>query len=179
MYTTQIDETWQPRIIPSAVAWTEAAAVLATQAGVERIGFRLNAPARLPVRLEGEARTVEISDRTPSVAWASLDDGAVVLDMDGLALTAALAEPPTVEAAVRSAGHAGDASQPIEAPMPGTVIAVRVGAGDEVAAGHVLILLEAMKMENTVTAPAAGRVERVLVSAGDQVRRGQVLVELS
>ncbi|HEY6608576.1 MAG TPA: acetyl-CoA carboxylase biotin carboxyl carrier protein subunit, partial [Candidatus Limnocylindria bacterium] len=51
--------------------------------------------------------------------------------------------------------------------------------GQEVEAGQVLVVLEAMKMENTVPAPSAGRVERVLVERGAQVRRGETLVELS
>jgi methylmalonyl-CoA carboxyltransferase small subunit len=62
--------------------------------------------------------------------------------------------------------------------MPGSVIAVRVSEGDDVEAGQVLVVLEAMKMENNVPAPAAGRVARVLVSAGQQVQRGETLVEL-
>jgi biotin carboxyl carrier protein len=62
--------------------------------------------------------------------------------------------------------------------MPGTVIAVRVEEGAEVDAGQVLVVLEAMKMENTVAAPVPGRVERVLVTAGQQVQRSETLVEL-
>jgi len=62
--------------------------------------------------------------------------------------------------------------------MPGTVIAVRVVEGDAVEPGQVLIVLEAMKMENTVPAPAAGRVERVLVEPGQQVQRGETLIEI-
>jgi biotin carboxyl carrier protein len=93
-------------------------------------------------------------------------------------MRAALASPPTVEAAVRGAAHEGAGAQLIKAPMPGTVIAVRVGEGDVVEAGQVLIVLEAMKMENTVPAPAAGRVAKLLVEAGHQVQRGDTLVEL-
>jgi biotin carboxyl carrier protein len=63
--------------------------------------------------------------------------------------------------------------------MPGTVLAVRVNEGELVEAGQVLVVLEAMKMENTVPAPAAGRVVRVLVQTGQQVQRAETLVEMS
>jgi biotin carboxyl carrier protein len=63
--------------------------------------------------------------------------------------------------------------------MPGTVLAVRVSPGDLVEAGQVLVVLEAMKMENTVPAPLAGRVERVLVEVGQQVQRAEALVEVA
>jgi biotin carboxyl carrier protein len=62
--------------------------------------------------------------------------------------------------------------------MPGTVLAVRVSSGDRVDAHDVLVVLEAMKMENAVTAPAPGRVARVLVRQGQPVQRGETLVEL-
>lgn len=67
----------------------------------------------------------------------------------------------------------------LEAAMPGLVIAVAVSAGDEVAYGQTLVILEAMKMELRVQAPYAGRVERVLVAVGQVVERGQRLVELA
>ncbi len=51
--------------------------------------------------------------------------------------------------------------------------------GDIVEAGQVLMVLEAMKMENNVTAPAAGRVESIAVAPGGQVRRGETLVVLA
>ena len=89
-----------------------------------------------------------------------------------------LSSPPTVEAAVRGATHDGPTAASIVAPMPGTVIAVRVREGDEVDAGQVLVVLEAMKMENTVPAPTTGRVARVLVAQGQQVQRAEILVEL-
>jgi biotin carboxyl carrier protein len=63
--------------------------------------------------------------------------------------------------------------------MPGKVLDVRITNGDAVDAGQVLLVLEAMKMENTVSAPAAGRVESVLVKPGQQVQRGEALVELA
>jgi propionyl-CoA carboxylase alpha chain len=61
------------------------------------------------------------------------------------------------------------------APMPGSVVRVEVAAGDAIAAGQLLLVLEAMKMEHPVTAPAAGTVTEVAVAAGQQVTGGQVL----
>ena len=66
----------------------------------------------------------------------------------------------------------------LAAPMPGTVIRVGVAAGDEVEAGQVIVILEAMKMEHSVRAPLAGTVESVSVRAGDQVDVGQVLAAI-
>jgi propionyl-CoA carboxylase alpha chain len=60
-------------------------------------------------------------------------------------------------------------------PMPGVVRKVRVRVGERVAAGAVLLVLEAMKMEQDVTAPAAGRVAELAAREGDQVEAGRVL----
>jgi acetyl-CoA/propionyl-CoA carboxylase biotin carboxyl carrier protein len=73
------------------------------------------------------------------------------------------------------AEHVGDAE--IRSPMPGSVIAVPVGNGDTVAAGAPVVVVEAMKMEHTLTAPVAGTVE-VLVEPGNQVRLEQPLVRI-
>jgi biotin carboxyl carrier protein len=62
--------------------------------------------------------------------------------------------------------------------MPGTVLAVTVAIGDEVAAHDPLVVLEAMKMEMPVLAPFTATVTAVHVEPGDQVASGAVLVEL-
>jgi propionyl-CoA carboxylase alpha chain len=59
--------------------------------------------------------------------------------------------------------------------MPGKVIKLAVEAGAEVAAGDVLVVLEAMKMEHELTAPAAGIVTELRVAEGDQVESGMAL----
>jgi biotin carboxyl carrier protein len=63
-------------------------------------------------------------------------------------------------------------------PLPGTVIAVHVGDGDEVADGDVLMVVEAMKMEHKITAHARSRVTAVLFAVGDRVDQGDLLVAL-
>ncbi len=63
----------------------------------------------------------------------------------------------------------------LAAPMPGTVLAVRVAAGDAVAGGQLLMIVEAMKMEHRITAPHAGVVREVRARPGDQVAAGDLL----
>lgn len=65
------------------------------------------------------------------------------------------------------------------APMPGKVLMVDVQPGDRVAAGQVLVVMEAMKMEHQITAPADGEVSEVRAAVGDQVDNGELLVVIT
>jgi acetyl-CoA/propionyl-CoA carboxylase biotin carboxyl carrier protein len=176
MWTTFIDERWQPNEpeIPDD-AWTAAARALI--ADRTHAGFRLNAAPTARLSIGSETRSVAVQGGA-SAPFVRLADGSVVLDLAGRSYRAALAAAPTVEAALRGASHEGAHAASIVAPMPGTVISVGVADGDDVEAGQVLVVLEAMKMENNVPAPAAGRVARVLVGPGQQVQRSEILVEL-
>ncbi|HWT50390.1 MAG TPA: biotin/lipoyl-containing protein, partial [Mycobacterium sp.] len=71
----------------------------------------------------------------------------------------------------------GDRQAEVLSPMPGSVIAVQVTSGADVTEGDVVVVVEAMKMEHSLTAPVSGRVE-VMVSVGDQVKVDQVLARL-
>jgi acetyl-CoA/propionyl-CoA carboxylase biotin carboxyl carrier protein len=75
-------------------------------------------------------------------------------------------------------GASAETDGALEAPMPGSVLSVRVTAGDLVQEGDVLVVVESMKMELTLTAPHDATVHEVRVSAGDQVTQGQSLVAL-
>ena len=70
--------------------------------------------------------------------------------------------------------HAGG----LTAPMPGKIIAVHVKAGDKVKRGQALLVMEAMKMEHTISAPAAGLVKEVFFAVGDQVTDGASLISV-
>ncbi len=67
----------------------------------------------------------------------------------------------------------------VNAPMPGSVLEVKVSIGDSVNEGDVLVVLEAMKMENELTASQAGTVGQVLVKKGDTVNSGDPLIVLT
>jgi len=74
--------------------------------------------------------------------------------------------------------HATDDQVALSAPMPATIIAIKVAPGQEVAAGDLLVLLEAMKMEVPIKAPRAGRVKSLACREGDLVQPGIPLLEL-
>jgi len=67
---------------------------------------------------------------------------------------------------------------PVEAPMPGMVIRYDVEEGDSVDDGDLLLILEAMKMENSITAPVSGTVKNIPFQEGDNVQKGDVLIVL-
>ena len=73
--------------------------------------------------------------------------------------------------------ESADSTQ-ITAPMPGKILDVRISAGQRVNAGDILIILEAMKMENEILAPAAGTVISVNAYVGASVNAGELLVVL-
>lgn len=66
----------------------------------------------------------------------------------------------------------------IKAPMPGLVLEINVTEGDEVAEGHKILILEAMKMENAILIHTNAKIKKVIVTSGQAVDKGQVLVEL-
>lgn len=66
----------------------------------------------------------------------------------------------------------------IAAPMPGLVVKVNVGEGEVVEKSQILVIIEAMKMENQMRSPMAAKVKKVVVKAGDRVDANQLLIEL-
>ncbi len=77
-----------------------------------------------------------------------------------------------------STGGTSTADGVVRAPMPGRIVRVNVSGGESVERGQALVVLESMKMENTVASPKDGVVKTVYVSADDSVQHGQSLVEL-
>lgn len=86
----------------------------------------------------------------------------------------AAAPAPAAPAAAPKAG--GPAN--VTSPLPGTVLRLVKNAGDTVAAGEVVMIVESMKMENEVVAPEAGRIASIAVAAGSAINTGDLLFTL-
>ena len=124
---------------------------------------------------------------SPASSEADADQPArrtFTVEIDGRRIEVALPEelvaasPAKRKPKKRRANKAAVSGDAVAAPMQGSVIKVNVAEGDEVAEGDVLVVLEAMKMENPVKAHKAGTVTGLSVEAGAQVNKAAVLMEL-
>lgn len=91
---------------------------------------------------------------------------------------ATVAQAPVQTAAPAQSAPAAASANAIVAPMPGTINAVKVTSGQQVKKGDVLVILEAMKMENEIYADKDGKVGQVFVQKGASVQTGTALVEI-
>ena len=99
------------------------------------------------------------------------------VDVEEIGAAAAPVAAPAAPAAPVAAAPAGGTV--ITCPMPGTIIDIKAAAGQAVAEGQVLVIFEAMKMENEIVAPFAGTIASVHVNKGDSVDSGKVLMVLN
>ena len=157
----------------AARAWAARRVVVGDEPFGAADGWRLGgAPAELMVELVsgGEEISVALDRPIDDIAVAAVADAhAVTVAVHGQQWTYHRPDPMRPRAAATTA----DAD--VVSPMPGTVLAVNVANGARVAAGAVLGVVEAMKMELALTAPYDGTVTQVTVTVGEQVPLGQVL----
>ena len=141
--------------------------------------------ARLKITAEGEEATVEVLFAGNGRIRASINGepieaeivpgyAEVLVSLGGETHALQKAPPPTVD----EAGPDADAAASLMAPMPGTVVKVLVEEGEEVEAGRLLLILEAMKMEQPVSAPHAGVVRSLPFGEGSLVPGGAMLAEV-
>ena len=101
------------------------------------------------------------------------------VEVEEVAEGAATVSPAPAAAAAPKAAAPVAAGTQVKAPMPGTILEVKVSQGASVKKGDVLAILEAMKMENEILAPQDGTVAQVNVTKGASVNSGDVLVVLN
>ncbi len=126
---------------------------------------------RYNINVNGKAYQVEVEE----VGGAS----APMASAPVVAPTPVAAPAPAPVAAPAAAAPSGGAvAGAMSAPMPGTILDIKVTEGQAVQAGDILIILEAMKMENEIVAPAAGTVTKIHTSKGSAVSTGDALVTI-
>ena len=118
--------------------------------------------------------TITVNGTPYNVTVEETAAGAAPAPVAAPAPKAAPAAAPAPKAAPAAAGAVA-----VNAPMPGTILDVKANPGAAVKAGDVLVILEAMKMENEIVAPQDGTVAAVNVKKGDSVNSGDVLVSLN
>lgn len=114
---------------------------------------------------------VIVNGKSYDVAVEELGEGAAPAAVPAAAAAPAAAPAPAPAAAAPAVG----AGEKVTAPMPGTILDVKVSQGASVSKGDVIMVLEAMKMENDIVAPCDGSVTSIVVKKGDTVQSGDTL----
>ena len=124
------------------------------------------------VTLNGKNYEVEV-DKTEAVVTA-VTDAAPQAAPAPVAAPAAPTAAPAAQVAPAAPAAAADGTK-IIAPMPGSILSVNVSVGNAVKAGDIIVILEAMKMENEIVAPCDGTVKQVLTQKGSNVNTDDLL----
>lgn len=90
--------------------------------------------------------------------------------------TAPVAAPGPAPSAPKAAPPTSGAANELTSPLAGTIVEVKVKAGDEVKENQPLVVIEAMKMNTNVSSPVSGKIKEIKVNSGDNVQQGQVLI---
>jgi glutaconyl-CoA decarboxylase len=126
------------------------------------------------VTVNGEAFFVEVEE----IGGAAKATAPAPAPAAVSAPAAAPAPAPAPKPAPKPAPVSAPSGNTVASPLPGTVLRVNVAVGQAVKAGDVLLVLEAMKMENDITAPGDGVISAIHVSSGSTVQTGDALVSL-
>ena len=145
--------------------------------GIQLAGFRLNAPRRDALNLYVDGQAV-LAPWSPSYRDVEMLDDAQPDWIDGETVMFAQGEGHAISLDARPVAGAGGGSGAVLAPMPGRLTSVDVAVGDAVTRGKKMMVLEAMKMEHTLTAPFDGTVVELPAVAGQQVQVDALLVRI-
>lgn len=128
------------------------------------------------VTLNGKIYEVEV-EKGEAMIRAEYDAAAPVAPAPAAPAAPVAAAPVAAPAAAPAPAAAGEGV--VQSPMPGNINAVKFSAGQSVKAGDIIIILEAMKMENEIVAPKAGTLKSVFVTKGATVNTGDALFEIA
>lgn len=118
---------------------------------------------------------VTVNGKAYDVAVEEIANGAAPAPAASVQAAPAVAPAAAPAAAPTSVG----AGEKVTAPMPGTILDVKVNVGDTVSRGQVIMILEAMKMENDIVASCDGKITSIVVKKGDTVNSGDALTTIA
>lgn len=119
---------------------------------------------------------ITVNGTAYDVVVEELEEGAVAA---APVASAPAAKPAAKPAPKKKASAGGQGSVKVSAPMPGKILSVKVAAGAAVSKGDVIVVLEAMKMENEIVAPQDGTIATIDVSEGASVEAGDTLASMN
>lgn len=143
---------------------------------------------KMKIKVENETYEVEIDDLETRPILAKVNDetfevfpeeAQVAMPVETTSTPAKPAATPVRPTPKPAAPVATVTGKSVVAPIPGVIENVSVREGEEVKSGQELLILEAMKMKNSIRSPRDGKIERVYVSAGDQVPYNHVLLDFA
>jgi Acetyl/propionyl-CoA carboxylase, alpha subunit len=138
------------------------------------------------IKVRGTEYSVEINSIEGNVASLTVNDTPYEVEVEGIATNPTRvvnkglqkaemqSEVPVIKQAAPSTGTA----YPLKSPLPGVILDMKVKEGDTIKAGQLVLLLEAMKMENNIESDRDGIVEKVNFHKGDSVLEGDVLITI-
>src|SRR5690606_9610510 len=170
---------------PSADATAYAAARFMGQTQTDELtpwtslgGFRINAPAQVKVRMRVGAEPFETAPAEPGVYPSDGSIDAISIGHSIVVFEDGEAYEFTLDMGAHAEGEAAAGDGAILSPMPGKIVSVAARAGAKLKKGDPILVLEAMKMEHTLTAPFDGKLAELNAQAGAQVSEGVVLAKL-
>jgi len=138
------------------------------------------------IKIRGTEYTVEINKMDGNIANLTVDDTPYEVEVQGLVTNPTRvinkglqkAELQSVIPVAKTTSPSKGIAHPLKSPLPGVILEMKVKEGDTVKAGQLLLILEAMKMENNIDADREGVIETIHFQKGDSVLEGDVLVTI-